>query len=34
MIIRISPSDLVLPYRDTGLGQVREMLSDDGLIPG
>ncbi|WP_314245407.1 PspA-associated protein PspAA [Streptomyces kutzneri] len=31
---RITPSDLVLPDEGTSLGQVRELLSDEGLIPG
>ncbi|MFI8092120.1 hypothetical protein ACIF9R_27985 [Streptomyces sp. NPDC086080] len=31
---RITPSDLVLPDETTGLPQVRELLSDEGLIPG
>lgn len=31
---RITPSDLVLPDGDTSLRQVRELLSDEGLIPG
>ncbi|WP_406306786.1 hypothetical protein OHA61_37200 [Streptomyces sp. NBC_00885] len=31
---RITPSDLVLPDGDTSLTQVRELLSDEGLIPG
>ncbi|MCZ4121765.1 MULTISPECIES: PspA-associated protein PspAA [Streptomyces] len=31
---RITPSDLVLPDEDTSLRQVRELLSDEGLIPG
>ncbi|MFE1788714.1 hypothetical protein ACFW7J_10015 [Streptomyces sp. NPDC059525] len=31
---RITPSDLVLPDEDTSLAQVRELLSDEGLIPG
>ncbi|MDW4911230.1 hypothetical protein RB628_39515 [Streptomyces sp. ADMS] len=31
---RITPSDLVLPDEDTSLTQVRELLSDEGLIPG
>ncbi|NBM20265.1 PspA-associated protein PspAA [Streptomyces sp. GC420] len=30
----IVPSDLVLPDEDTSLAQVRELLSDEGLIPG
>ncbi|MCF4135964.1 hypothetical protein L1856_02150 [Streptomyces sp. Tue 6430] len=30
----ITPSDLVLPDVDTSLTQVRELLSDEGLIPG
>ena len=28
------PSDLVLPSADASLAEVRELLSDDGLIPG
>ena len=31
---RITPSDLVLPDEATSLTQVRELLSDEGLIPG
>ncbi|MFF0429440.1 hypothetical protein ACFYUJ_34310 [Streptomyces sp. NPDC004520] len=31
---RITPSDLVLPDEHTGLARVRELLSDEGLIPG
>jgi hypothetical protein len=30
----IEPSDLILPYADAGLTDVREMLIDGGLIPG
>ena len=30
----ITPSDLVLPDADTSLTRVRELLSDEGLIPG
>ncbi|MCX4637767.1 hypothetical protein HEP86_02595 [Streptomyces sp. RPA4-5] len=30
----IKPSNLVLPGLDTSLRQVRELLSDEGLIPG
>ncbi|MFC4493744.1 hypothetical protein ACFPA8_06285 [Streptomyces ovatisporus] len=30
----ITPSDLVLPDADTSLRQVRDLLSDEGLIPG
>ncbi|MDI2124780.1 PspA-associated protein PspAA [Yinghuangia seranimata] len=30
----ITPSDLVLPDRHTSLARVRELLSDEGLIPG
>ena len=30
----IMPSDLVLPDADTSLTQVRDLLSDEGLIPG
>ncbi|MFD3840722.1 hypothetical protein ACFWWC_31350 [Streptomyces sp. NPDC058642] len=30
----LEPSDLILPSPDATLEQVRELLSDDGLIPG
>jgi hypothetical protein len=30
----IVPSDLVLPSADASLAEVRQLLSDDGLIPG
>ncbi|MFE6842469.1 hypothetical protein [Streptomyces sp. NPDC057686] len=30
----LEPSELILPAQDASLGEVREMLSDDGLIPG
>jgi hypothetical protein len=30
----IEPSDLILPYADAGLADVREMLHGEGLIPG
>jgi hypothetical protein len=30
----LSPSDLILPYADAGLDDVRAMLKEDGLIPG
>ncbi|MEH0416720.1 PspA-associated protein PspAA [Streptomyces sp. B21-083] len=30
----ITPSDLVLPDEESSLTQVRELLSDEGLIPG
>jgi hypothetical protein len=30
----IVPSELVLPAGDATLAEVRELLSDDGLIPG
>jgi hypothetical protein len=30
----IVPSQLVLPAGDATLAEVRELLSDDGLIPG
>ncbi|GAA2497577.1 hypothetical protein ACFW9F_13650, partial [Streptomyces sp. NPDC059506] len=29
----ITPSDAVLPDEDTSLRQVREMLSEEGLVP-
>ncbi|MGH3470832.1 MAG: PspA-associated protein PspAA [Nocardioidaceae bacterium] len=28
------PSDLVLPSRDSSLAEVRDLMSDDGLVPG
>jgi hypothetical protein len=30
----IAPSDLILPYADADIDDVRQMLKDDGLIPG
>jgi hypothetical protein len=30
----LDESDLILPYPDATIEQVRELLSDDGLIPG
>ncbi|MGW0394155.1 PspA-associated protein PspAA [Streptomyces sp. NPDC003042] len=30
----LEPSELILPAPEATLGEVREMLSDDGLIPG
>jgi hypothetical protein len=30
----LEPSDLILPYADAGLEDVRGMLTDGGLIPG
>ncbi|MFD7709066.1 hypothetical protein ACFV6E_25625 [Streptomyces sp. NPDC059785] len=30
----LEPSELILPAPDATLDQVRDMLSDDGLIPG
>jgi hypothetical protein len=30
----LAPSDLILPSPDATLEEVRELLSDDGLIPG
>ncbi|MET9291814.1 hypothetical protein [Streptomyces sp. NPDC003077] len=30
----LEPSELILPSEDATLEDVREMLSDDGLIPG
>ncbi|MHB9862395.1 PspA-associated protein PspAA [Streptomyces sp. YIM S03343] len=30
----LQPSDLILPSPDATLEEVRELLSDDGLIPG
>lgn len=30
----LEPSELILPAPDASLDEVKEMLSDDGLIPG
>jgi PspAA-like protein len=30
----LDESDLILPYPDATIDQVRQLLSDDGLIPG
>jgi PspAA-like protein len=30
----LSPSDLILPYADADIEDVRAMLKEDGLIPG
>ncbi|MEU8465245.1 hypothetical protein [Streptomyces sp. NPDC029003] len=30
----LEPSELILPAPDASLDEVRQMLSDDGLIPG
>ena len=30
----LDESDLILPYADATIDQVRQLLSDDGLIPG
>jgi hypothetical protein len=30
----LGPSDLVLPSADASLSEVKELLSDEGLIPG
>ncbi|MFE3992430.1 hypothetical protein ACFXPW_12220 [Streptomyces goshikiensis] len=30
----LEPSELILPGQDASLDDVKEMLSDDGLIPG
>jgi hypothetical protein len=30
----LEPSDLILPMPDATLGEVRDMLTGDGLIPG
>lgn len=30
----LTPSDLVLPPPDAGLAEVRDLLGDEGLIPG
>ena len=30
----LAPSDLILPYAEANLEEVRELLTDDGLIAG
>ncbi len=30
----LEPSDVILPYSDASMDDVRGLLSDDGLIPG
>jgi hypothetical protein len=30
----IEPSDLILPREDATIEEVRELMTDDGLIPG
>jgi hypothetical protein len=30
----LAPSELILPHTDATIEEVRELLSDDGLIPG
>ena len=30
----LEPSDVILPYADASLADVRALLSDEGLIPG
>jgi hypothetical protein len=30
----LEPSDLILPYSDAGLDDVRELTTGEGLIPG
>ncbi|MCX4525515.1 MULTISPECIES: hypothetical protein [unclassified Streptomyces] len=30
----LEPSELILPAQDASLDEVKELLSDDGLIPG
>ncbi len=30
----LEPSDLILPPQDASMNEVREMLTDEGLIPG
>lgn len=30
----LSPSELILPYEDADLAEVRKLMSDGGLIPG
>jgi len=30
----LEPSDLILPPQDASMDEVREMLTDEGLIPG
>lgn len=30
----LAPSDLILPYADASLADVRTMLTEDGMLPG
>ena len=30
----LQPSELILPYEDADLAEVRKMMTDEGLIPG
>lgn len=30
----LQPSELILPYEGADLAEVRELMTDDGLIPG
>ena len=30
----LAPSDFILPYAEAGIDDVRQMLKEDGLIPG
>lgn len=30
----LEPSQFILPHADAGMDEVRQMLQDDGLIPG
>ena len=30
----LEPSELILPYEDASLAEVRKMMTDEGLIPG
>ena len=30
----LEPSDLILPYADASLADVRTMLTEDGMLPG
>jgi hypothetical protein len=32
--VSLEPSDLILPMADATLAEVRDLLNDDGLIPG
>ena len=32
--LKLEPSELILPHEDATLAEVRQMMTDEGLIPG